>query len=503
VIQFDETLPTRDRWKVSERLNELLPPSWGSVRLGDIARVQNGAPFKSKLFNRTGEGMPLIRIRDVGADGTSTFYSGDYDDAYVVRAGDILIGMDGEFRCRRWRGRAALLNQRVCRLLVDATQYEPSFLLAFIQPYLDAVEQVTSSITVKHLSSKTVADLRLPAPPLPEQRRIVTRIESLQARSRRAREAVDAIPPLLERFRQSVLAAAFRGDLTADWRRENPDVEPASVLLERIRAERKRRWLDAEAEKARSKAEAKAQKAGKPWTETDDRKALEAGRKRVEKRYKEPEPVDPQGLPKLPEGWCWAALGEVGIWSSGGTPSRRNPDYYGGEIPWAKTGELRDGPITEVGERITEAGLANSAAKLFPAGTILVAMYGATIGRIGVLTFAAATNQACAALLPDRASSTSRDYLFWFLRGCQEAFRALGQGGAQPNISQTVLKAFPIPIPPPPEQAAVANRCAEQFQAIDAAEMGRAAAVEQLDRLGQSVLAKAFRGELLLPSEGT
>jgi len=90
-------------------------------------------------------------------------------------------------------------------------------------------------------------------PPLPEQRRIVAKIEALQERSRAAREALDAIPPLLDRFRQSVLAAAFRGDLTADWRANNPDVEPASVLLERIRIERRRRWEEAQLAKLKAK----------------------------------------------------------------------------------------------------------------------------------------------------------------------------------------------------------------------------------------------------------
>ena len=100
---------------------------------------------------------------------------------------------------------------------------------------------------------KTLSQMPFVIAPLSEQRRIVAKIETLQERSRKARAALEAIPPLLEQFRQSVLAAAFRGDLTADWRAQHPDVEPASVLLDRIRAERRRRWEEAELSKMQAK----------------------------------------------------------------------------------------------------------------------------------------------------------------------------------------------------------------------------------------------------------
>ncbi|MHC5827510.1 MAG: restriction endonuclease subunit S, partial [Nostoc sp.] len=158
----------------------------------------------------------------------------------------------------------------------------------------DYIYQVLSSYEIqKQIHNKTIAttqpklalfrieSLLIPLPPLNEQRRIVTKIEALKARSQRVKEALEDIPQLLDQFRQSVLAAAFRGDLTADWREQNPDVEPASVLLERIRAERRRRWEEAELEKM--KASGKTPKDGK-WKED----------------YKEPEPVDISDLPKLP-----------------------------------------------------------------------------------------------------------------------------------------------------------------------------------------------------------
>jgi type I restriction enzyme S subunit len=160
----------------------------------------------------------------------------------------------------------------------------------------------------------------------------------------------------------------------------------------------------------------------------------------------------------LPNGWTTACLGDLGIWSSGGTPSRKNADYFGGDIPWVKTGDLKDSLVDEIDGTITERGLKNSSAKLLPAGTLLVAMYGATIGRTGVLKNPAATNQACAAFIPDVHNAELVPYLWWFLRASIDQLRALGQGGAQPNISQTLLKRFPVPVPPLPEQRRIVAR---------------------------------------------
>ncbi|WNZ21943.1 hypothetical protein HJG54_03050 [Leptolyngbya sp. NK1-12] len=105
-------------------------------------------------------------------------------------------------------------------------------------------------------------------------------------------------------------------------------------------------------------------------------------------------------MSELPEGWIYTLLSDVAPWRSGGTPSRNNPVYYGGSIPWIKIGELGQGVITDTKEKITELGLQNSSAKLFPKGSVAVAMYGATIGKTAILGIEAATNQACAVGIP-------------------------------------------------------------------------------------------------------
>jgi type I restriction enzyme S subunit len=132
--------------------------------------------------------------------------------------------------------------------------------------------------------------------------------------------------------------------------------------------------------------------------------------------------------------------------TSGGTPLRGNSEFYGGEIPWLKSGELNDGYILASEEFITEKGLLNSSAKIHPEGTLLVAMYGATTGKTGIIKIKAATNQAICAVFPK--DGIERDYLYWFFRSNRFKYIVQSKGGAQPNISQTVILNTKIPVPP-------------------------------------------------------
>lgn len=188
--------------------------SWGRVLLGDIAVIQNGFPFKSEQFT-SDEGKPLIRIRDVGADKSNTYYVGGYDPAYVVNPGDLLIGMDGDFNCARWRGPAGLLNQRVCRIVFKSDVYHPKLLDYALPGYLKAINDKTSSVTVKHLSSKTIADIPLPLPPKEEQLEIVAEIEKQFSRLDEAVANLKRVKANLKRYKAAVLKAAVEGRLLA------------------------------------------------------------------------------------------------------------------------------------------------------------------------------------------------------------------------------------------------------------------------------------------------
>lgn len=195
---------------------------WERVELRLIADIMNGFPLKSTAFNKE-KGFPVIRIRDLKFNKTETYYSEDFPKEYVVSNGDLLVGMDGDFVCYKWNGGDAVLNQRVCKLIPNEAFVLKNFLLYGINGYLDAIQKATSSVTVTHLSSIDVGNIRFPLPPLPEQHRIVAKLDAIMQRMERNKARLEKIPALLKRFRQSVLSAAVSGKLTEEWREENGD----------------------------------------------------------------------------------------------------------------------------------------------------------------------------------------------------------------------------------------------------------------------------------------
>ena len=204
-------------------------------------------------------------------------------------------------------------------------------------------------------------------------------------------------------------------------------------------------------------------------------------------------PVDEQPY-QIPENWCWTFLSNVADWGSGGTPSRKNPDYYGGYIPWIKTGELEDGYIFDSEEKITEDAVAHSSAKLFPIDSVLIAMYGATIGKTAILGIPATTNQAC-------ACARCRDvlnnkYLFYYLRSQKDTFIAKGKGGAQPNISQDIIRNHMIPLPPLAEQKRIVEQIESLFSKLDMAREKAEFVISCFEERMVAIIHKAFEGVL-------
>jgi type I restriction enzyme S subunit len=257
---------------------------WCWTRLIDIARPSYGFAFPSGRFNSAKRGTPLIRIRDISNVDTEAYFDGDYDPAYVVKAGDYLVGMDGDFNLRRWKGKDGLLNQRVLRINGWRCGANPEFVKLPLQFILDHLHNETSLTTVKHLSAKQVNGIEIPLPPLAEQHRIVAKVDELMALCDRleaarqtreatrdqftaaslarlnapdpdafhddARFALNALPALTARadqikhLRQTILNLAVRGKLVP----QDPSNEPASELLKRIakaKTERKKKTGDA------------------------------------------------------------------------------------------------------------------------------------------------------------------------------------------------------------------------------------------------------------------
>ncbi|WP_370554829.1 restriction endonuclease subunit S [Edwardsiella tarda] len=222
----------------------------------------------------------------------------------------------------------------------------------------------------------------------------------------------------IKKLRELILELAVRGKLVP----QDPSDEPASVLLERIAAE-----------KARLVKEKKIKKS----------KAL-------------PEISEEEKPFELPEGWIWARLNDLGDWGAGATPTRSNSDFYGGNIPWFKSGELTSDYIFKSEESVTELALSKSSLRYNDVGDVLVAMYGATIGKTAILGVKATTNQAVCACTP--FDGFSNLYLLQLLKAYRPRLIGMGAGGAQPNISKDKIIATIVALPPFNEQKRIVSK---------------------------------------------
>lgn len=197
---------------------------------------------------------------------------------------------------------------------------------------------------------------------------------------------------------------------------------------------------------------------------------------------------------KIPDNWCWTTLEYAAKWGSGGTPSRKVSDYYLGDIPWIKTGELDNDFVYETEEHISEAAIRNSSAKLYPVNTVMIAMYGATIGKVGIMGVKATTNQACANAVCGK--NIYYKYLFYYAISQKDSFISKGKGGAQPNISQEVIKKHEFPLPPLPEQHRIVERIESLFSKLDEAKEKAQEVIDSFEIRKAAILHKAFSGEL-------
>lgn len=298
------------------------------------------------------------------------------------------------------------------------------------------------------------------------------------ARSRGAKEALDAIPKLIEQFRQSVLAAAFRGDLTADWREQNPNIEPASVLLERIRKERREKWEQAELEKMRAKGKESL---------TDEWK----------KKYKEPEAVDDSNLTEIPESWCWLSVDAcTSILTDGehSTPERSDQGVYLLSARNVLNGELSLNKVDYIPEHIHQQ--LEKRLKV-EAGDVLLSCSG-SVGRSCIvpanLRFSLVRSVAVL-----RTVLNMGEYISLAIRSpfLQSQIEEQKTQTAQANIFQGRIKVLALPIATFDEQKLIVRRINEALQSIRFLEEQFIDLKSAFQSLNQSILSKAFKGELV------
>jgi type I restriction enzyme S subunit len=279
-----------------------------------------------------------------------------------------------------------------------------------------------SGVGQARVPKEFIAEATIGVPPLAEQERILVRLEQLQSRSRAVRKMLEVIPSTLEQFRQSALAAAFRGDLTADWRALNECA-----------------------------------------------------------------------------GWVRTDIQSIGIVGTGSTPLRSEAGYYSPDgTPWVTSAATALPIVMEATEFVTDEAIAAHRLKTYPVGTLLVAMYGEgkTRGQVTELGITATINQACAAIVVNDAIA-DKDFVRFALQANYLHMRSLAEGGAQPNLNLAKIKAVSINLPSVSEQREIVRRLKALLARAGSLANRTAELIDHLKFIDQSILAKAFRGELV------
>ena len=438
-----------------------IKPHWQRVRLGDVGQVLNGYAFKAELFTREG-GMPLIRIRDVGSAASETFYSGDYDERYVVNAGDLLVGMDGDFNCARWRGPRSLLNQRVCKITVDEALYLPRFLDYVLPGYLKAINDATSSITVKHLSSRTIQDIPLPLPPMEEQCEIVAELEKQFSRLDEAAANLQRVKANLKRYKASVLKAAVEGRLVETEaslaRREGRTYETGEQLLQRILEERRAKWN------------------GKG-------------------KYAEPESTNVPNLSELPEGWTWASA--VQVCERVVDCHNKTAPYTSTGIPLIRTTNIKDGRLLLEDTRYVDQPTYEFWSRRCPPepGDVLFTRE-APMGEAGIIPPGVKLCLGQRTMLMRPSPAISSSFLLSALLSpiVKDLIDRVAVGSGVKHLRVGDVERLPVPLPPVAEQTRIVAEVDRHLSIIREVEAEVDANLQRAQALRQATLARAFSG---------
>ena len=381
------------------------------IPFSEIVTTQKGKNPLVKSKEKMGGYIPYIDIKAFEQGIFETYTDGN--KCLLCDDGDILLVWDG--------ARAGLVGTAykgaVSSTLVkiDVPLVERKYVLYFLQFYSRELNAQPKGTGIPHINPNIFNSLHFPLPPLPEQHRIVAKIDALFSELDNGVAFLKTIKTQLAIYRQAVLKWAFEGNLV-DGYKEN--------------------WVD-------------------------------------------------------------TTLGKVCKISSGGTPSRRNPQYYAGNIPWIKTGEINWNTIEDTEEHITLEAVENSSAKFFPVGTILVAMYGQglTRGRAAILGVRATTNQAVCALIP--SNSVNNLFLYYFFRYNYWNLREKAVGGNQLNLSANLISNINIKLPSKPEQFAIVSAIESRLSVCDKLEQTIDQTLALSASLRQSILKKAFEGRLV------
>ncbi len=407
-------------------MKENLPKGWIKTTIDEICTTKSGGTPSRKNSNYFEGDVPWIKSGELNdsiileCEERISQLGLEKSNAVLHPKNTILMAMYGATIGKlSILGFPASTNQAICAIFNNQKIISNSYLFLFLKSIRNDLIRIGFGGAQKNISQEKIKQVVVPLPPLNEQKRIVSKIESIFTQIDAAKiqlemlsSQVKSSSSSLNMLKNSVLKQAFEGKLVP----QDPNDESAEVLLKKIHGDSK------------------------------------------ELKFKKE---------NLPKGWIKTTIDEICTTKSGGTPSRKNSNYFEGDVPWIKSGELNDSIILECEERISQLGLEKSNAVLHPKNTILMAMYGATIGKLSILGFPASTNQAICAIFNNQ-KIISNSYLFLFLKSIRNDLIRIGFGGAQKNISQEKIKQVVVPLPPLNEQKRIVSKIESIFDKIDA-----------------------------------
>lgn len=460
-----------------------LPHGWAEAKLGDLVGLANGRAFGKAEWSD--HGLPIIRIQNLNSPSAAfNYYSGSLPERFSVKPGDLLFAWSGtpgtSFGAHIWRGEPGWLNQHIYRVDFERRLLDPTFLRLAINQNLDGyIRSAHGGAGLAHITKKEFEASSLVLAPLPEQRRIVAKIEELFSELDAGVQALERTVAKLERYRASVLKAAVEGKLTEEWRRANPPQETGEQLLARILDERRRRWEDAQL----ASYAAKGKEPPTNWRA----------------KYKEPAKPDVSELPELPEGWCWASFESLCDLQLGKMLSPKARADSGSVRPYLRNLNVRwfSIDLTDVKEMSFQGDEIQRFA--VRRGDLLICE-GGEPGRCAVY-------QGAQPVFYQKALHRARPYSGLtspgFIQYCLAHQVRTGLG--MPRYSETTIKHLtleklrevPLPVPPRAEQRAIADLIDSTLSALAWSARSFAELARGLATLRRSILTAAFEGRLV------
>lgn len=457
-----------------------LPSGWVQVALGTVIQPKNERLSPTEAPEAKYLGLEHVEAHTNAILGTVPA-SAMTSSSVTFVAGDVLYGRMRPYLNKVVRPNFDGLASAEFIVFPASVGVDSDFLLRRISA-TDFVQFACSQYEGDRPRVKfdQLGNFSLGLPSRAEQTRIVAKLEELLSDLDAGVAELKAAQRKLKQYRQSLLKVAVEGALTAEWRARNKPTETGAQLLHRILSERRARWEAKQLNKFKEQGKTPP----KDW----------------QKKYPEPVQPDTRDLPGLPEGWVWASVDQIARVGTGVTPLRSKSAYFdGGVVPWVTSGALNSETVSCATELVTALALKECRLDIFPAGSLLVAMYGEgkTRGKCSELLIQATINQAIAAIVLEPEAQSSKAYLKALLLKSYEWMRAQASGGVQPNLNLQIVKSIAVPLPPNEEQAEITQLLDRQFDQVSQQMEAVKLSLKQSAVQRQNILRAAFAGQLV------